>query len=242
MSLVKELRTKKSRDNRELLDRAADEIERLQDSLRLAVAIATAPKGDGGIKQYGGYVEVTDVLDLPLALTNEDKVSVKGKYIDADELLNNLPDDLPYKASVKRVLIQAQPADVVPKSEVDKLEYTLTGVMHSVDKWLDGEELKQDEVNRAITMREKTLRIVEQYKDKLEDYKDCWYKIHDSYNADCLESYNKGRQKSAREIFEDMQSCLIQRHWNGLDIVTFEFDAVKYAELKKKYTESEDKK
>ena len=31
----------------------------------------------------------------------------------------------------------------------------------------------------------------------------------------------------------------IQRHWNGLDIVTFEFDAVKYAELKKKYTESE---
>ena len=30
-----------------------------------------------------------------------------ARYIDADELLNNLPDDLPYKASVKRVLIQA---------------------------------------------------------------------------------------------------------------------------------------
>lgn len=45
----------------------------------------------------------------------------------------------------------------------------------------------------------------------------------------------------AREIFEEMQSCLIQRHWNGLDIVSFEFDAVKYAELKKKYTESEGK-
>ena len=29
------------------------------------------------------------------------------RYIDVDELLNNLPDDLPYKASVKRVLIQA---------------------------------------------------------------------------------------------------------------------------------------
>lgn len=49
------------------------------------------------------------------------------------------------------------------------------------------------------------------------------------------------RKKVAREIFEEMQSCLIQRHWNGLDIVSFEFDAVKYAELKKQYTESEGK-
>jgi hypothetical protein len=50
-------------------------------------------------------------------------------------------------------------------AEVDKeqkdFEYTLIGVMHSVDKWLDGEELEQNEVNRAATMREKTLRIVE---------------------------------------------------------------------------------
>lgn len=35
------------------------------------------------------------------------------RYIDADALLNNLPDDLPYKASVKRVLIQAPTEDVV---------------------------------------------------------------------------------------------------------------------------------
>ena len=40
------------------------------------------------------------------------------KYFDSDELLKKLPDDLPYKASVKRVLIQAPAADVVPKSEV----------------------------------------------------------------------------------------------------------------------------
>jgi hypothetical protein len=33
-------------------------------------------------------------------------------YIDADELLRTLPDDLPYKASVKRVLMQAPKADV----------------------------------------------------------------------------------------------------------------------------------
>lgn len=35
------------------------------------------------------------------------------RHIDADELLNKLPDDLPYKASVKRVLMQAPTADVV---------------------------------------------------------------------------------------------------------------------------------
>lgn len=45
--------------------------------------------------------------------------------------------------------------------KISELEYTLLGVMHSVDKWLDGEELNHDEVTRAATMREKTLQIVE---------------------------------------------------------------------------------
>ncbi len=35
------------------------------------------------------------------------------KYIDADAVIKNLPDDLPYKASVKRVLIQAPEAEIV---------------------------------------------------------------------------------------------------------------------------------
>ena len=34
------------------------------------------------------------------------------RYIDAEELLHRLPDHLPYKASVRRVLIQAPSADV----------------------------------------------------------------------------------------------------------------------------------
>ena len=41
-----------------------------------------------------------------------------ARYIDADELLNRLPDDLPYKASVKRVLIQAPTADVAPREKI----------------------------------------------------------------------------------------------------------------------------
>ena len=44
---------------------------------------------------------------------------------------------------------------------VQNQAYIILGVMHSVDKWLDGKELEQDEVNRAATMREKTLRIIE---------------------------------------------------------------------------------
>lgn len=45
--------------------------------------------------------------------------------IDADALLMRLPDDLQYKASVKRVLIQAPTLDVIPREEVDRLRHTL---------------------------------------------------------------------------------------------------------------------
>ena len=51
------------------------------------------------------------------------------------------------------------------KAEIERLEYVLMGVMHSVDKWLEGDELKQDEVNRAATMREKTLQMLEDSQD-----------------------------------------------------------------------------
>ena len=56
------------------------------------------------------------------------------RYIDADALLNNLPDDLPYKASVKRVLIQAPTADVV---EVRHGEWTdkPTGAYSRMQSW-----------------------------------------------------------------------------------------------------------
>jgi hypothetical protein len=47
------------------------------------------------------------------------------RYIDADALLSKMPDDLPYKSSVKRVLMQATAADVAPKSEVERLQAEL---------------------------------------------------------------------------------------------------------------------
>ena len=83
------------------------------------------------------------------------------EYIEREATIREMKMDIepPFK-----VVMKMPAADVVPKSDADKLEYTLLGVMHSVDKWLDGDELNQDEVNRAITMREKTLRIVENSK------------------------------------------------------------------------------
>ena len=111
-----------------------------------------------------------------------------ARYIDADKFIEWLdvghlrsPSEICYSEGDVKVMIDMQPtADVAPKSEVDNLEYTLMGVMHSVDKWLEGDELKQNEVNRAITMREKTLRIIENAKTEVardifeEIYEDCF--------------------------------------------------------------------
>ena len=50
-----------------------------------------------------------------------------NRYIDAEALLNRLPDDLPYKASVKRVLMQAPTADVAPIADtLSELKIRLT--------------------------------------------------------------------------------------------------------------------
>ena len=46
-------------------------------------------------------------------------------YKDVDAILRNLPDDLPYKASVKRVLIQAPEADVVEVVRCRDCKYSI---------------------------------------------------------------------------------------------------------------------
>ena len=91
-----------------------------------------------------------DVEKIPYYLDTSEEAPMEGRMI-------------AYKSDIDKF----PTADVAPKSEDDRLEYTLLGVMHSVDKWLDGEELEQDEVNRAITMREKTLRIIENLKSDI---------------------------------------------------------------------------
>lgn len=70
-----------------------------------------------------------------------------------------------------RMVRKAEEEITRQQEEIDILTYTLLGVMHSVDKWLDGAELEQDEVNRAATMREKTLRIAEEKRAEIEKIK-----------------------------------------------------------------------
>jgi hypothetical protein len=73
---------------------------------------------------------------------------------------------------------------------------------------------------------------------EVDEYKHCWQKIHDSYNEDCLEHYNKGRQDAAREIFEEIEKLsyrfMNDKHYIFGDMV---WDI---AELKKKYTEDKE--
>ena len=70
--------------------------------------------------------------------------------------------------------------------------------------------------------------------EKLADAIANWQKIHDAYDKDCIEHYNKGRSEVAREIFEEIEPCLLDYSNNfcsGLQLITF------IRELKKKYTE-----
>lgn len=71
----------------------------------------------------------------------------------------------------KRIVRKAEEEINRQQEEIENLTYTLLGVMNSVDKWLDGTELEQDEVNRSATMREKTLRIVEEKHAEIERLK-----------------------------------------------------------------------
>lgn len=48
-----------------------------------------------------------------------------SRYIDADAVWQTLPDDLPFKASVKRVLMQAPPADVVEVVRCKDCKYSV---------------------------------------------------------------------------------------------------------------------
>lgn len=64
--------------------------------------------------------------------------------------------------------------------EMEPLDIKLLGVMHFVDKWLDGEDLKLDEVNRAARMREVTLKITEGMEKEISTQKTENQKLRDT--------------------------------------------------------------
>ena len=71
------------------------------------------------------------------------------RYFDGDALLSKMPDDLPYKSSVKRVLMQAPSVDVASKSEVEELLTRLNTAYEKIDMAeYDVERLEQE--NEAL--------------------------------------------------------------------------------------------
>lgn len=140
--------------------------------------------------------------------------------------------------------------------EKDNLEYTLEGVMHFVDKWLDGEDLKENEVTRAEIMRERTLQIMDELYDengKLTRENDLYKEtvgrliVKDGevigftrgtevryIEKSLAETFknmavNQAKVEIAREIFEE-----IKRETKNHGIC---YTQRKIAELEKKYTE-----
>lgn len=86
------------------------------------------------------------------------------------------------------------------RKRIDDLEHTLAGVMWSVDKWLDGADLKQDEVNRAIRMREKTLEIVERLEEENEFLKSL---DENKIRAEAINAFAKKIKTDAERICDD---------------------------------------
>jgi hypothetical protein len=106
-------------------------------------------KGEDGFKEIH-WEHFKDILDLI------NRLKAKNKEFDEKIVIQMGAIDW----QVKEINRQ--------KAENEDLFYKLQGVMLSVDKWLEGVELEQDEVNRAATMREKTLRITEEQQAEIE--------------------------------------------------------------------------
>ena len=168
-------------------------------------------------------------------------------YIDTSKV--TIPKGFFEDLNVPKLLewLNNQPAaDVVPREEVDKLEYTLLGVMHSVDKWLDGGELEQNEVNRAITMRENTLRIVENLQAEVERLNGELI-VESTRRKNAVIAYHSAKQEVAREIFKEIEKIIEKHHSECYEyedgdecdtaITYISYLSVDIAELKEKYLE-----
>lgn len=79
------------------------------------------------------------------------------------------------------------------KEDRDSLFFTLSGVMWSIDKWLEGDELKMDEVNRGLAMREKTLKITEEQDEEIKNLR----MELNSYKINCKKMEEELKTKSS---------------------------------------------
>ena len=151
---------------------------------------------------------------------------------------SNLTSDLSSaRAEIEKLTVELQAmrgAANSYKREAINLELTLRGVMHSVDKWLEGDELKQNEVDRAVTMREKTLQIVERLKNLVEaSDKNCktavgiidkWEKQYAFAKAEAAKKFAERVNEAAENAWIDREGDFI---FSDSEISTYEiFDTL----------------
>lgn len=128
-----------------------------------------------------------------------------ARYIDADALLSKMPDDLPYKASVKRVLMQAPEADVVPKIEVEKIfEEIDRKIISDIDQcnWLLVEFDSADGLYQQIKGEVSALLQMQDFIDCLKTkYKEGKMKEHDATEL----AFRNGYAKAVEDIFGEIE-------------------------------------
>ena len=122
-------------------------------------------------EEYNDMLEQRNKVEEALEVMTMDVNSLTSERDALNEMVAEQKAELSKKDTEINILIRKKESlrDEISelKAEVERLQYILMGVMHSVDKWLEGDELKQDEVNRAATMREKTLQIIEKRKAEI---------------------------------------------------------------------------
>jgi hypothetical protein len=75
------------------------------------------------------------------------------RYIDADALYTKIPNDSPYKSSLKRLLLQAPTVDVVPRAKYEEVYSALDIACKSLDyavAMLDAAVTGQETLQRAF--------------------------------------------------------------------------------------------
>ena len=134
------------------------------------------------------------------------------------ELIKELRHIAQYNPVTFNAVIENQAADAIEKlqAENEELFYTLEGVMHSVDKWLDDGDYSPNRVQRAATMREKTLQIVERLQAELEQTK----RERDAAVADincgciCVVCKHEKDCKMANPLCDEEEPCHFE--WRGV--------------------------
>jgi hypothetical protein len=173
------------------------------------------------------------------------------RYIDADALLSKLPDDLPYKASVKRVLMQAPTAHVEPKSEVDKWQGRCR-------EWHEVAELKSNYIMELDEGLAKANAEIERLHGILLQFTDIVHKWGARNGIDTSEIslvpilqeeavlLAESKSEVAIEIIQDIAKACAphDHHLNSLDfeigyITAMNKVLAQLEEIKKKYTKGE---